>query len=325
MKKKKIIYIVNPHSGVGKKSVIENAIREQTDNEQVEYEILHTKYHGHATELSRNYRDLVDCVVAVGGDGTVNEVGSGLIGSSTALAIIPAGSGNGLARELDIPMRTSLAIEVVNELNIKKIDVMRVAEHFSLNMSGIGFDAFVSHEFAKVKTRGPLQYMNLITRKFPDYEAKDYILKIDGNILKSKAFLISFANSAQWGNNIRIAPKAQVDDGLIDVCILSDFPDVAIPSLLFSLFNQSIEKNKYDEIIKAKSIEIQNDRELKAHVDGEPIIIAPGTEISILPLALNVVIPSQKFLNSRRFDTTTIKNLIQSNLSQIQFPNIKNR
>lgn len=310
MIKKRVLYIVNPHSGVGKKRAIEMEILQRTDPDFVEYDIIHTEYGGHATELTLKYRDKVDVIVAVGGDGTVNEVGSGLINHKTAMGIIPCGSGNGLARELDIPLRSSLAIDVINETFTRRIDVMKINDSYSLNVSGIGFDAYISHKFAKVKTRGPLKYMNLIAREFPKYEPQEYVLTIDGHIFKRKAFLVSFANSSQWGNNVHIAPTAQMDDGLIDVCIVSEFPNLAIPSLLFSLFNQSIEKNKYDEIIQARNIEICSNEPLYGHADGEPIMIAPNTTISVMPLALNVVVPSQEFFKTSRFNPTTISGAI---------------
>lgn len=299
--KKKIVFIINPISGVGKKKVVEKEIKREIDKELVDAEIIYTEYRGHARAIAESYANKVDVVVAVGGDGTVNEVGSGLVGTTTALAIVPVGSGNGLARELNIPLRISQAVAVINTMNIRCIDVMKVNNHYSLNVAGIGFDAFISHEFSKVKRRGPLQYMHLITREYPKYKAKEYILNIDGHFYDRKAFLVSFANSSQWGNNICISPNASVDDGLIDVCIVAEFPNYAVPALLVSLFAQAIDKNKYDEIIHAKEIELMNETTLLGHVDGEPIEVEPHSRISIVPLALNVVVPNGEFFKSSIF------------------------
>lgn len=322
MEKKRVIYIINPNSGVGRKGMLARQIRRETDTSKIDLEVLHTSYHGHAMDLARQYSNIADAVVAVGGDGTVNEVGTGLIGSRTALGIIPAGSGNGLARELDIPMRTAQAISVINEMYTRDIDVMRINDRYSLNVAGVGFDAFISHKFAKVKTRGPLQYMNLIAREYPKYTSAQYNITIDGHPLQRNAFLISFANSTQWGNNIHIAPNARIDDGLIDVCIVSEFPAHAIPSLLISLFNQTIDKNRYDEIILAKKIEIAAGRPLYAHVDGEPITITDGAQIEIMPLALRTIVPSPEFLKKWFFTPSDIKDLIQANLPQLPLPDI---
>lgn len=314
MNRRKVIYIINPHSGVGRKNTIESEIETLTSRDEVDFKVIYTEYAGHAFELATQYRDTVDVVVAVGGDGTVNEIGSGLVGSGTALGIIPCGSGNGLARELDIPLRSSNAIEIINEGVVKLIDVMKIGDRYSLNMAGIGFDAFISHKFAKVKTRGPLQYMNLIAREYPRYKAREYVLDIDDHIFQRKAFFISFANSTQWGNNIHIAPEARIDDGLIDVCIVSEFPNYAIPALLVQLLSQNIDANKYDEIIKAKEVELFNKKSLLGHVDGEPVFIEPHAHISVLPLALNVVVPSDDYFTSSRFDPSNIKDFIQSAL-----------
>lgn len=323
MTKKKIVYIVNPRSGLGKKDDFESEVESCTDKTIIDYEIRYTRHKGHARELAFNYRDKVDVIVAVGGDGTINEVGSGLVSSSTALGIVPGGSGNGLARELDIPLRASHAIAVINDMCFKSIDVMQVGESYSFNVAGVGFDAVISHKFEKMRTRGPLQYMNLITKEYPKYKANEYVLNIDGHIFKRRAFLVSFANSSQWGNNIRIAPNAQIDDGFIDVCIVSEFPDYAIPALLLSLINQTIDKTKYDEIIRAKNIEIYCDNPLYGHIDGEPIEIHPNTKICILPLGLKVVVPSADFFKSWRFSPMAIKDMLEQTIPMPQMPQIQ--
>ncbi len=319
MSKEKIVYVINPRSGLGEKQKIEQVIREKSDTGKVDFEIIYTKRRGQAHQIGLDQRDKASMVVAVGGDGTVNEVGTALIGSQTVLGIIPSGSGNGLARALDIPMRYSLAIDVLNEAQTRKIDVIKIGDHTSLNVAGIGFDAFISHKFQKKRTRGPIQYVNLIAREFPLYEAHRYRLNIDTHIFDRKAFLISFANSSQWGNNVHIAPGARLDDGLIDVCIISEFPNIAIPALVISLLNQEIDKNKYDEIIRAKSIELGNEEPILAHVDGEPVIVAPHATVSVEHLALNVVVPTQQFLDRHRYTPSLMVDMMQQ-----RFPNLPN-
>lgn len=320
----KITYIINPKSGIGRKGNIESEILSLSNDSDIKANIVYTRSRGHAHILAKQLRDKVDAVIAVGGDGTVNEVGTALIGSSTALGIVPSGSGNGLARALDIPLRSSLAIELINEMQTTHIDVIRIADHYSLNVAGIGFDAFISHKFAKRRIRGPLSYINLIAREFPTYESKDYVFAIDEHIFSRRAFLISFANSSQWGNNIHIAPGATIDDGLLDVCIISEFPNIAVPALVFSLLNDSIDKNKYDEIIKAKRIELGNTEPLLGHVDGEPIIFEPHSVVEICPLALKVIVPSNEFLQRQRFNPAAIKDVIQQTLPPlpIQLPKL---
>lgn len=317
MSKKKVLYVINPRSGVGRKSTIEKEIKVRTDTDKIDFDIVYTTHRGHATELATRSRNVLDAVIAVGGDGTVNEVGTGLIGSRTALGIIPCGSGNGLARELDIPLRTSSAIDVINELDMRKIDTLKVANRYSLNVAGIGFDAYISHLFANKKTRGPLQYMNLIAKEFPVYKPASYVLDLGGDIFQRTAFLISFANSSQWGNNIHIAPNACLDDGLMDVCMVSEFPNMAIPSLIISLLSQSIDSNKYDEMIRASHVTLHNDEELWGHVDGEPVILPPHASIEVIPLSLNVITPTEEYFESQRFTPAKLHEQIKTTSAQI--------
>lgn len=317
MAKKQVLFVVNPRSGIGRKTAIEKEIRANIDSSKITFDILHTKHRGHATEIATQCRNMIDAVIAVGGDGTVNEVGTGLLGSNTALGIIPCGSGNGLARELDVPLRTASAIEIINEFESRTIDVIRVGDRYSFNVAGIGFDAYISHLFADKHTRGPLQYMNLIAKEFPKYQPQTYVLSFDGDIFQRTAFLISFANSSQWGNNIHIAPNARIDDGLMDVCMVSEFPNYAIPSLVFSLLNQSIDTNKYDEMIRAKSVTIVSDAPIPAHVDGEPVMLPPNANIAIVPLSLKVLIPTADYFDRLRFSPSAIREQLINTKDQI--------
>lgn len=307
---KQILYVVNPRSGVGRKTAIERAIREQTDKRTAEIDIVRTTHPGHAREIATAWRDKIDAVVAVGGDGTVNEVGSGLMGSTTALGIIPCGSGNGLARELDIPLRASSAIDVINETSSRPIDVLSVDGKPSLNVAGVGFDAYISHEFAKKRVRGPLQYASLIAKEYPVYNCDNYRMSIDGDLYEREALLISFANSGQWGNNIHIAPHASMDDGQMDVCVIAHLPSTALPSVLVALLSQNIDTNKYDEMIRTKRVELLNEQPLIGHIDGEPCVFGPHTKIYVRPLALNVIAPSADWFRGQRFMPSRVREQI---------------
>ncbi|TCO09893.1 diacylglycerol/lipid kinase family protein [Natronoflexus pectinivorans] len=289
--KKKILFIINPVSGIGRQKSMEGIIHQEMNMDEWLVEIAYTEYKNHAFEISSEAADSYDVVVAVGGDGTVNEVGRGLINSESALGIIPTGSGNGLARHLEIPFKINRALKALNQCNFRKIDVIKANDYFSLNVAGIGFDAFISHKFAKKKNRGPLAYMQLITKEFANYKSAKYKVTIDGQTQLWDAFLISFANSTQYGNNFHIAPQARIDDGLIDVCLIRDFPKVTAPALLISMLDRSIDKNRYDIIVKAVKITIEHDSNLLGHVDGEPVVLGNKAEVKILPLALKVAIP----------------------------------
>lgn len=289
--KKKICFIVNPVSGIGRQKVIEKLIDQLLDRTVFEYEIQYTKAAKHATELakdaaSRNF----DIVVAVGGDGSVNETAKGLIGTKTAMAIIPAGSGNGLARHLKIPIDLKKAMDVINSGTITTVDSIRFNDETFVNVAGIGFDAHIGWEFAKFGKRGFSSYLKVIMREFPKYKARKYELEIDGKTIYPEAFLISFANGSQWGNNAYIAPTADISDGIMDIAILKNFKFMSALSIGYRLFKGSLHESAHLEIIKAKEVKVKQPSTI-AHIDGEPIEIGNEILIKVVPSSLNVIIP----------------------------------
>lgn len=287
---KKVCFIVNPISGVGRQKMIEKLVAEKLDHSRFEHAILYTERAKHAIELCKKaVTDRYDIVVAVGGDGSVNEVGSSLIGTSSAMAIMPAGSGNGLARHLGIPMNLVKAMDVINEGKEIAIDTVSINNEVFLGMAGVGFDAHIGWEFAKFGKRGFSSYVKVILREFPKYKARDYELEIDGKTYKRKAFLISFANGSQYGNNAVISPGASLQDGLVDVCILKDFPLYALPVLAFRLFNRSMDHSKYVEIIRGKKIKVRQEA-TTAHIDGEPVELGKEIVMEVQPGSLKVVV-----------------------------------
>ncbi len=311
---KKVLFLINPASGVGKQKTVERYIESEIDFDILHVDISYTEYKAHARELARGAVGKYDAVVAVGGDGTVNEVASRLIDTDTALAIIPTGSGNGLARHLHVPLRMKKAFQSLNEFQIKKIDTLKINQYCCVNVAGIGFDAHISHEFEGRKLRGPIGYLQLIMTELAKYKSNLYHLVIDGKEYDRNAFLVSFANSSQWGNNIYIAPDAKIDDGLIDVRIINDFPKIATPAMVFSLLDKSYNFEK-DELVKARRIEIHHSYDLRAHIDGEPIVLPPDVEISIKPLSLNVIVP-KNIQDSSFLDP--IKDLIPNFIENLQ-------
>lgn len=289
--KKKICFIVNPVSGIGRQKVIEKLIDQLLDRTLFEYEIQYTKAAKHATELAkdaaaRNF----DIVVAVGGDGSVNETAKGLIGSKTAMAIIPTGSGNGLARHLKIPIDLKKAMDVINNGAITTVDSIRFNEETFVNVAGIGFDAHIGWEFAKFGKRGFSSYLKVIMREFPKYKARKYELEIDGKTIYPEAFLISFANGSQWGNNAYIAPTADISDGVMDIAILKNFKFMSALSIGYRLFKGSLHQSAHLEIIKAKEVKVKQPSTI-AHIDGEPIEIGNEIHIKVDSLSLNVIVP----------------------------------
>jgi diacylglycerol kinase (ATP) len=289
MSKKKILFIVNPISGVGRQKVIEKLIERKLDKTRYDFELAYTKASKHAIELSAEgaARGL-DVIVAVGGDGSVNEIGRSLVGTGTAMAILPAGSGNGLARHLRIPMDLEKAMHVINRGNTMAIDTVKINHEHYLGMAGVGFDAHIGWEFARFGKRGFKTYIKVFLREYPRYKPKDYKLWIDGKEMKRNALLISFANGSQYGNNAAIAPEADLTDGMIDVCILSDFHLGNVPGLTWRLFNKRMHNSKFVETIRAKEVIVHQEAET-AHIDGEPVLLGKEIKINVDPLSLKVV------------------------------------
>ena len=289
--KKRILFIVNPISGTGKQKIIEQLVPKHLDTSIFEYKIIYTKAPKHATELSKKaVINNIDIVVAVGGDGAVNEAGIGLMGSNTALAIIPTGSGNGLARHLKIPLEIAKALEIINTQHCTTIDTVSINNSTFFNIAGIGLDAHIAWEFAKLKKRGFLSYLKLLLKELPTYKAREYELNILGEITRHTALIISFANASQYGNNATIAPQANLQDGIVDVCILKKVPFYALPLLAYQMFSGNIHQSKYIEIIQTKALSIQQ-QSLKAHIDGEAFETGKVINVSVNPLTLKVIIP----------------------------------
>ena len=289
---KRILFIVNPISGIGKQKGVERLIEERLDKSLFIPSIAYTDAPGHASEISRTAAaDGIEIVVAVGGDGTVNETAAGLVDTATALAIVPAGSGNGLARHLKIPMNLKGAIEVINKGNILKIDTATINDQLFVNVAGVGFDASVAKKFAAAGKRGFSTYLRITANSYKHYEPKQYTLVIDGKVIKRRALLISFANSSQFGNNTSIDPTASVQDGFIDVCIVGKMPYWKTFFLGPLLFLKKFDQTRYIEIIRAKEVILKRKKGKSIHLDGDPKIMGKELTMKINPLSLNVIVP----------------------------------
>ena len=287
----KITFIINPISGHGKKKTIEKNIKKYLDSRFL-VDIKYTEAPRHAIELSRIASEDSDIVVAVGGDGSIHEVAQSLVFTNTKLAIIPMGSGNGLARHLNIPLDVRKATELINQLKSKKIDVLDFGNSYGFNVSGIGFDAHIAHEFANYHKRGFVSYLKISLTEFLKYKAKEYSIQIDDHeAFDMDAFSISIANSSQFGNNAFIAPQAIIDDGYFEIVIISPFRKRDSPSLGIRLFTKQIDKSRFLNIYLAKKITIKAQNLFEVHKDGEAVGKSKILSVKINPLALDVVIP----------------------------------
>lgn len=290
-KKKAIVFIVNPISGTASKQSIVRHINEGIDKKKYNAEIRYTEYAGHAAKIAAEcVAQGLDIVVAIGGDGTVNEVARSLIHTSTALGIIPCGSGNGLARHLQIPMDAKGAVDVINKGVTECVDFGKINDNPFFCTCGIGFDAFVSLKFASSRKRGILTYLENTLRESLKYKPDTYEIEDENGTFKYKAFLIACANASQYGNNVFIAPQASMCDGLMDVIILQPFTVLDVPALALQLFTKNLDKSNLIKTIRCKKIHIHREHEGVIHYDGDPIITGKDIDVELFSKGLNIVV-----------------------------------
>lgn len=288
---KNIAFIINPISGTQNKRRLPKLIDKLIDHKQWVPDIVFTEYKGHGTQLARNYAAIgFDAVVAVGGDGTVNEVASGLRDTNTALGIIPIGSGNGFARHLQIPLRIPSAIEMLNRCEPITVDYGMVENQPFFCTCGSGFDAMISEQFAQAGKRGFSTYLQQIVKDLIGYQPETYHLIGENLDLETKAFLITFANANQWGNAAQIAPKASMQDGKLDIAILSPFSLLSAPGLALSLFMKTIDKTLHMNTIKSKKVTLIREQAGPFHFDGEPVNMPEEVHIHIVEDGLKVLV-----------------------------------
>lgn len=292
--KKSILFIVNPKSGINNKKSILRTLQKRIDKEKYVFSVSTTQYAGHARKIAAEAVEAgINIVVAVGGDGTINEVASSLIHTNTALGIIPCGSGNGLSRHLHIPMEIRKAIDLINIGEVRNIDYGIINHIPFFCTCGIGFDAFISFKFASSKRRGFITYMNKALLDILKYKPDVYELEDEEGKTKYKAFLIACANASQYGNNAYIAPRASLCDGLLNVTILEPFSALEIPTLSYQLFNKTIEQNSRIKTLKCKKIHISRHEHGVVHYDGDPVMMDKELYIEIIEKGLHVIAPEE--------------------------------
>lgn len=291
--KRKALFIINPIAGGKSKEHVPQLIQQHLDKATIEPTIVFTEEAGHAHWLAKEAAKTYQSIIAVGGDGTVNEVASAVVGTSAALGILPFGSGNGLSRFLSIPMDTAKAIQNINENNIELIDAGQMDGQWFFNMAGMGFDAHISQVFAQKTTRGFITYFKSALQEIINYKSQSYHMTIDGMQYDREAFMLSFANSSQYGNNAHVSPQASVQDGLLDVCVIKPFPLYRFPEMGLRMFTKTADTSKYVEIIRGKEIQITRKAAGPAHIDGEPQTLGANAQIKVVPLSLKVIVGRQ--------------------------------
>lgn len=288
---KRIVFIMNPISGTASKAAVPQLIENRLDQSLFEYEIRLTEHAGHATTIAQQAAEEgVDLVVAVGGDGTVNEVGRALIETQTAMAILPCGSGNGLARHLMLPMDLGKAISLINRFEIHDLDYGTINGMPFFCTCGMGFDAFISMKFAEAGKRGLITYVENVLKEGLKYKPETYELEDETGTKHYKAFLISAANASQYGNNAYIAPQASMSDGLLDVIIMEPFDVLEAPQISLDMFNKTLDKNSKIKTFKAKRIHVHRKEPGWIHYDGDPVMTDADIDILLHSKGIKVLV-----------------------------------
>jgi diacylglycerol kinase (ATP) len=297
---RKIIYLLNPISGTKKKEKVKDLINRKTRAEGIEFKILPSRADGHYDDLRGMIKkEMITDVVICGGDGTLNAVANALQGVHVNIGIIPIGSGNSLALAAKIPKQTGRALEIIFKGNASPVDAFHINEKFSCALCGIGFDAEVAHEFAKQKTRGLQTYLRISTMKFFTSKPYPFEIKLDDRIIKTDAYFISIANSNQFGNNVTIAPRASMSDGLLDIVIVRKMNKMILP---FSVLLQVAGNNRLMQVIEyldekniiyvqTDKISIHNPAHAPMHIDGEPTDTSANFKIRIIPNCFRLIQP----------------------------------
>lgn len=286
---KKIAFIINPNAGVKKKINIIDFIKMHFTKE-LPYDLIVWKNKDDFESVKKQILDgNYSIVVACGGDGTVNQVSSVIAHTDMALGIFPLGSGNGLARSNRIPLNLMKALKLIEAGNVKKIDGALLNGNPFFCTAGIGFDAHIANEFASSTKRGFMTYFNTSVKEFFGYKPAKFKITVDGRSIETKAFLITVANAGQWGNDVYIAPEAELADGVLNISILKPFTMAAMPMIGIKLFSKKIHTSLSLVSEKGKEIAIEFEGELPVHYDGEPILAKSKLSITVMPLALNIV------------------------------------
>ena len=292
---KKVFFIINKFSGTGYQDSIEGRIIDECAALNYGCTIQHTQSRGHATQLAQQAVDEnFDMVFAVGGDGTVNEVAQGLIGSGITMGILPKGSGNGLARHLGIPMKFASALKLMTSPQVINMDTMYINGKLSVNVSGIGFDGHVAGMFGKDGKRGLAGYTKLVLKEFLSYKELEAQVVVDGTKHHTSSFIIALANSSQFGNNARVAPLASVCDELIDVCFIKKIPFSHVIGFATKMFSGTLDKSSLVKIHKGKNISIVFSKAVAFHIDGEPQEPAKEFDVHIDPGQLRMIVPADQ-------------------------------
>ena len=310
--KRNILFIINPVSGTSGKDSLPGLIRRTIDAGRFDCAIAETAYAGQAATMASRAKDEADVIVAVGGDGTVNEVARATAGSRAALGIIPCGSGNGLARHLMLPMDPRRAVETINRCVTRRLDYGIINGRPFFCTCGMGFDAFISHKFAEAGRRGLVTYVEKVFREGMRYKPEKYVLEEPGGRrVEAEAFLISCANASQYGNNAYIAPQASMSDGMLDIIIMEPFDLLDAPRVVMDMMNKTLDKSPKIRTLRTGGITIHRQKPGYIHYDGEPAMEDADVDIRVVREGISMIVNPDADKSRRK------PNAIQSTFSDI--------
>ena len=302
--RKKLLAVINPISGTANKQYIPETITEVMDESKWDVMIRFTQRPGHATDLAKQaIKQGYYGVLAIGGDGTINEVAAALRDSDTALGIIPNGSGNGLARHLNIPIDVKRALEEINNDRIEQFDYCMANQHPFFCTCGVGFDAHVSAKFAESKKRGPMSYLKNTLVEYLRYRSEEYSIETADQVLTERAFVIACGNASQYGNNAFITPNASMQDGLIDVTLIQPFTPLDTAVLGILLFTKHIDQDTNIQSFRTPSLTIHRPKAGVMHIDGEPMMMESDIEVKCVHNGIKIFLPKDGGENKKTFIT----------------------
>ena len=278
-----ILFIVNPISGHGDKTAVVSRLKKK------DCRVVYTEYAGHAEQLAREAEE--DIVVAVGGDGTVNEVARGLIGTGKTLGIIPRGSGDGLALHLGLNHDINRSIRIIEEGKARNIDAGMINGRYFFSVCGVGLDAIVSERFAKSGKRGLISYLEQAVISWKEHTSEKFTIEIDGQVIEHNAVMITVGNSDRWGHAAKVTPLADCSDGILDMTVVEDFNDLDIPVLGIMLMTGTVDKAPNTHCYKGKHFIITRETAGPAHADGDWFEADKVIDIKIMEHALKVIVP----------------------------------
>jgi len=290
-----IAVIINPISGVRRADEARPRVRLATDvaaSLRTPVDVVVTEGAGHARELARAAVAAgARLIIAWGGDGTINEVASALAFGPVPLGIVPAGSGNGLARELGVSRRPAQAIASALTAAPRAMDVGEIEGRLFVNIAGVGLDAHIAAQFdAPGRRRGFLGYVGITARALRRYVPLRYRITTGAEHVDVCAMLVTIANSPQFGNGACIAPGARVDDGVLDLVTIEEQSRLATMCALPRLFTGSVDRLRGCRIRQVREVAIESDRPLTFHVDGEPVHGGPTLHARVHAGALRVCV-----------------------------------